>query len=64
MTSIWKLWPAPPAVTVAESNVLVTLSWTSSVMSTLSLPEALSSSEAASAWLPTARALSVVVATW
>ena len=58
------MWPVVPASTLSSANVLVTLSWTSSVMSTLSLPAALSSSEAASAWLPTARALSVVVATW
>ena len=34
------VWFAPPAVTVAESNVLLTLRTTFSTMSTVSLPDA------------------------
>ena len=64
VTLIVKLLAAPPAVTVGLAKLLVALSTTFSTMSTLSLPDALSSSELASAVLPTAVALSVVVATW
>ena len=63
-TSIWKLWPAPPAVTVAESNVLVTTRVTSSTMATVSVAwSAASSSDDASAALPTVGSASVVVST-
>ena len=65
MTSIVNVFAAPPAVTVVESNVFVTESWTSSTMSTLSLPVAgPSSSDCADALFETPVALSVVEATW
>ena len=66
VTAIVNVWLAPPAVTVADWNVLVTLRWTSSTMSTrvaagVGRP---SSSRTRCAVFETPSALSVVVATW
>ena len=63
-TEIVKLLGLPPAVTLGSAKLFATESCTSSTIATVSVPEAVSSSDEASASLPTDGSLSVVEATW